>query len=448
MNRTINLRKKLFYCLQQNSCVINSEIANRFKIFKLIDNYFFLTLIIFFSAFTPIVSFAQKTSGFELDRNKKTLLDNPSNNWKLEISEQKTDTISYTEVKDSATFKLIISNTNGCKDSCKITFKVASHVKLSTYYTLNPGFYGEVNGKECSNGEKTDALITRLLDTPFGSMVVGKPGHSIKITKDKASCLIMRMPGNGSAAILPPVDQIFDLKCNTTIPINSNERFKNTLLSETISLGFNLRLDATLGEFIIPDTAFTTIGTLAGLDGKYGTKDDIPLFTSLITETVSQSVINYLKSTYSSASVANLFDLANNILAGQQNTGLSLSSTIKALNAINEGFSGCRFISVPVKSILASKNKRDNFNGIQIKAYINPFGHTATIEMFSKNDSNVSVTINSITGYKTEELFNGILKYDEPKTLVFNGKNLPNEMYIYKISTNDNLYSDRVVLQK
>jgi hypothetical protein len=209
-----------------------------------------------------------------------------------------------------------------------------------------------------------------------------------------------------------------------------------------------LRLDTDLGALVIPGISFTTMGAQPGADGKCGTEDDVPLFTSLITKTIPQSVLTALNSLYSSPSVVNLFDLANRALGGAPTGGATLNDINAAVSAINEGFDGCRFFEVTPKFTATGKPKVDKTNTIVSKAYPNPFAYSATIEFITKKDAVVNVTVYNIAGTKVADLFTGEVKADEVKQVIFKGESLPNGIYIYRITSGDNVYFDRVVLQK
>lgn len=362
---------------------------------------------------------------------------------------QGSSSITYTAGKDSATFTLVVANTNDCKDTCMVTFGVGSCVRLVPFCTLTQGFYGQSKGISCATGERSLALITRLLGAPFGNLVIGKPGHSLTLMQSFANCVILRMPSGGPSVVLPAGNLLFDASCNISIPLNNNGRFNNTLLGQTIALGLNMRLDTDLGAFVIPGTSFTTMGALPGIDGKCGTEDDIPVFTSLLTETIPQSVLTAMNSLYSSASVYNLFDLANRALGGLSTGGATLKEINAAVSAINEGFDGCRFIEVNAKKITSTgKPKGDKANTIVSKAYPNPFAYSSTIEFTTKKDAVVTVTVYTITGTKIADLFSGEVKADEVKQVIFKGESLPNGIYIYRITSGDKVYFDRLVLQK
>ena len=360
---------------------------------------------------------------------------------------QGTSTITYTAGKDSATFTLIVTGENGCSDTCEVTFGIGACVKVTPFCTLTQGFWGNSNGKACAAGGQTASqLVSTLLGSDYGPMVIGKPGRSLTITQNRSHCVTLRMPGGGPATMLPAGDHTFDANCGSAIPLNSNGRFNNVLLGQTIALGFNLRLDPELGDLVIPGTSFTTMEALSGEDGICGTEDDVPVFGSVITKTISQTVLDALISIYGEATVANLFDLANRALGGQSTGGATLKQITGAVGAINEGFDHCRFLVDENNNPVVGLAERSQ--ELTAIAFPNPFANSTTIQFVANSDQVVTVTVYTITGAKVAELYNGTVQKGATNRVIFNGENLPDGIYIYKITVGDQDYFDRLVLQK
>jgi hypothetical protein len=98
----------------------------------------------------------------------------------------------------------------------------------------------------------------------------------------------------------------------------------------------------------------TTQAALPGPDGLLGTSDDArnpgpdgALGTSddpLITVNIPLSVTTALSVLGLPHTVSGLLELANRGLAGETTGGASLGDVNAAVNAINVGFGGCRFL--------------------------------------------------------------------------------------------------------
>jgi hypothetical protein len=365
---------------------------------------------------------------------------------------QGTSSIKYTAGSgDTATFKLVLTGANGCMDSCMVSFGTAICMKLEPYCSLTQGFYGNARGVACATNERGTVLINRLLGAPFGNLVIGKAGRSLTITQAMAHCITVRLPAGGTAKRLPVGDQVFGTNCTTLIELNRHGRFDNVLLGQTIALGLNMRLDLDLADLEIKGTEMTTIGTTPGIDGKCGTEDDIPNMESVITKTIPQSVIDALKNLYGTATVKNLFDLANKALGGQSTGGASLTHINEAVSAINEGFDGCRFLQgwdIFRAKLSGETGSKLNTSDIAMKAYPNPFEYSTTIEFTTKNAGTVAVNVYSIDGKRVASLYNGEVKANETHKVVFNGENLPSGVYFYKITMGNVVYFDKLVLSK
>ena len=84
-----------------------------------------------------------------------------------------------------------------------------------------------------------------------------------------------------------------------------------------------------------------------------------------------------------------------------------------------------------------------------VNAYPNPFTSQATIE-FSRLDKTCETTIEifNMSGQKIALLFQGTITSGEKYSTIFDGENLPEGIYIYRIATNDQVINGRLVLTK
>ena len=97
---------------------------------------------------------------------------------------------------------------------------------------------------------------------------------------------------------------------------------------------------------------------------------------------------------------------------------------------------------------MAQEINADHTKDILMKAFPNPFANSTTIEFTAKTDGVVTVNVYTLSGAKVVELFNGKVKSDESNQVIFNGTNLTNGIYIYKITVDDKVYYDKLILQK
>ncbi|MBI4720665.1 MAG: hypothetical protein HY770_05505, partial [Chitinivibrionia bacterium] len=183
------------------------------------------------------------------------------------------------------------------------------------FCSFTQGWYGNYGGK--FNGETTYAMIKRLLSAPFGSLVVGINGRSLTIPYAAAHCLLGRLPAGGTPTSLPNIgnDSLDPVWCVNfsvnQLPLNSQGRWVNSLLAQTVTLSLNVRYDTDLPGFELAET-FCTQAALAGIDGLFGTEDDVvnPL-ASIQHFSILSSVLTALDDLGYDRTVEGLLMLAN-----------------------------------------------------------------------------------------------------------------------------------------
>ena len=241
--------------------------------------------------------------------------------------------------------------------------------------------------------------------------------------------------------MLPAGNGTFTNNCGTTtnIPTGNNGRFKNTLIGQTIALGFNMRLDTSLANVVISGTTLVTQATNAGSDGLCGSSDDTPVDGSTSVHYIPQSVIDALNSIYGSATIANLFDLANRALGGLSTGGASLSDIVAAEGAINEGFDECRFLVgfSGNNSRMGSVSNDPAEEGSEnvIRAYPNPFSDATTFEFSVAEEGKATLEVYNTAGAKVAALFESIAETGIVYKVNFDAENLLGGIYVYKLST-------------
>ncbi|UCH83155.1 MAG: T9SS type A sorting domain-containing protein, partial [Candidatus Latescibacterota bacterium] len=224
--------------------------------------------------------------------------------------------------------------------SQEITYKC----EVDALCTHTQGFYGNRGGK--FNGVETYELIKAALsDSP---LIVGVSGRSLKIPYVSAHCVIVRLPAGTTPTVLPyTADCKLREDCLShpkPIPMDNNGKFENVLLGQTITLGLNMRLNPPLFLFPLSET-FCTQPALPGQDGLFGTPDDRRNLNAPIgTYHIAKEVLRAIDELGLWPTVLGLWDLANRALGGAYTAGASLSQINNAVDAINRGFDGCRFI--------------------------------------------------------------------------------------------------------
>jgi hypothetical protein len=221
---------------------------------------------------------------------------------------------------------------------------ITAHCEVDALCSFTQGFYGNYGGK--FNNVPTIEIVRSLLkDNP---LVVGKPGRSLKFNYNAADCIVARLPAGKTATTLPDIGNanMNQNTCQTPtpIPVDSQGKFQNVFLGQTITLSLNARLSPWMNLFPLTES-FCTQGALAGRDGKLGTPDDMVNPASAVeTYHIHPTVLTALDNLGLPRLVAGLIELCNRGLAAQPTGGASLAAISSAADAINNGFDGCRFI--------------------------------------------------------------------------------------------------------
>lgn len=237
------------------------------------------------------------------------------------------------------------------------------------YCGLTQGFYGNWGGKW--NGMTTIELLDMLIP-PGDPVVVGVPGNrSITFPDGSEHCIIGFLPGGGPSAVLDPgLGDVtvnpstceFMAAPNPTLPVNpelgtmamigsltadrrllldDEGRFRNTLLSQTLTLSLNVRLDPGLSDMPIC-RHMIMIGVLPGPDGLLGTPDDVPDNDNPRFAEFPETVLNALDHLGLPHTAGGILELANHSLVGDvDGFDVSLGEVTGAVGSINDMVDKC-----------------------------------------------------------------------------------------------------------
>jgi predicted transposase YbfD/YdcC len=379
-----------------------------------------------------------------------------------------TSSDSCITVSDSGTYSVILKGANGCADTCQAILR---HEPCGEEHCgLTQGAYGNYGGKYFGKG--TLELIEFLIDgTP---LVVGKPGRSITIPLAAAECIIARLPGSGTPARLPATigdDTLSWSSCQTSPPLDTTKgtpqdrygRFKNVLLAQTITLSLNVRLSCDVGSFDLCNE-IETREAFYGPDGAPCTDDDIvnPDTTAPVeTNLIPQSVLTALSILHLSPDVDGLLELANRALAyGVDSTGgATLSQINMAVDAINEAFDECRFVTYcgAVRPIITLSKGAQSSASVPTEFtvsqnYPNPFNPVCMIAYALPTDCQVRLDIYNILGQKVRVLVD---EYQSAgyKSVTWDGKDdhgqeLASGVYFYRLEAGNFTQARKMVLMK
>ena len=356
-----------------------------------------------------------------------------------------TATATYTAGTGPATFTLTVTNSlNGvnCTSTCSVTFECAG----DRFCTYTQGYYGQGGGTNCT-GQTTKPLLLNMLNG--NPLVVGGGSNKLTLTYSDANsgCIFLRLPAGGTHAALNGT-----ATCSNPVGIalKSTGQFANTLLGQTIALGFNLRVPGTaLGSLQITGKYLTTAQS-SGTGCVNPTATAVPGTNQ--TFVIPTAVINYLGA---NNTVAGLFALANQALAGALPSGApSLSQINQACDAFNRGFDKCRVLvgfsnTAPTAVVRETDGELEPVYDLSVRAYPNPFTQKASIEFSLANGvDNAVVEVYTLNGTKVATLFNGAVEAEKLYSVELDGANLAPGIYIYQVNTGNNVYTNKLILTR
>jgi hypothetical protein len=242
---------------------------------------------------------------------------------------------------NSYTYTYTYTVDDGCgrTDECERTYTIMCPCLNCT---LTQGFYGNEGGVYCDEYTTPD-LLDHLLG--LGPLTIGRPdmNRSFTIQPDEGDCIIQVLPGGGPSKKLKNGNGGFNANCvPSNIQYNNGQdRLRNSLAAQTITMALNLRLDESLGELSLLAQCFSTYeSTSCDPDLAMpvpGTLPDTFCMAASVYDLLSLGgTVDF--------DVTDLLVLANNALGGM-NVGVPLADITESLAAINEGFDECRIIS-------------------------------------------------------------------------------------------------------
>ena len=310
--------------------------------------------------------------------------------------------------------------------------------------TYTQGYYGNLGGKSCADGVSysTVGLIAKALDSyPSDTMIIGLPGRSVSMSNNATDIakIVQVLPGGGSSVALSSGDFLI-----TSMPASYLKKgnINNTLFAQTITLGLNLGIDSTLGNFVLQ------VGKLAIASPEGGCGSNIPKTRScsydIYTPTINEykyydmpAVVGLLPT----KTVQGLFDMANIALGGGVlPAGITLSNLASAVDLINNAFDECRISMGYNQTPLTCVSDRAAFNVNPVPELID-----ATITYKFSYVSDVTTEVWNMSGVKLHTQFDTNSYYD--KKVLINYPFTASGSYIIKIKTNIGS-SSRVVIKK
>ncbi|MFN5223826.1 MAG: HYR domain-containing protein, partial [Bacteroidota bacterium] len=354
-------------------------------------------------------------------------------------------TVTYTAGTGPATFTLTVTNSlNGvnCTSTCSVTFECAG----DRFCTYTQGYYGQGGGTNCTGLTTKPLLLGMLNGNP---LVLGGGSKTLTLTAADASsgCIFLRLPAGGTHAAL---NGIATCSNPVGIAIKNSGAFGNTLLGQTITLGFNLRVPGSALSSLQITGKYLTTAQSSGSGCVNPTATAVPGTNQ--TFVIPTAVINWLGA---NNTVAGLFALANQALAGTLPSGApSLSQINQACDAFNRGFDKCRVLvgfsnTAPTAVVRDTDGELEPAYDLSVRAYPNPFTQKASIEFSLTNAvENAVVEVYTLNGTKVATLFNGSVEAEKSYIVELDGANLAPGIYVYQVNTGNNVYTNKLILTR
>ncbi|WP_164972818.1 T9SS type A sorting domain-containing protein, partial [Lacibacter luteus] len=357
------------------------------------------------------------------------------------------------------------------------------------YCTYTQGKYGNTS-PACDgdgiNGSGPAVMYPTVLDMikamlgvggTANPLVVGSGSNTVTIpaTATAAALLNKSMPGGGSARELlsgnciadtwPVLPSCWTPGTNTaTTYITKQGKINNVLLSQTITLGLNMRVSSGLTNFVLQAGTFATAKADGGCGSTipkqrkcyYNTEGIWVVENEYTYKSISQSVIDALTTKGYDLSVGGLYKLANDALGNTdavvgKEGGASLSDINAAVSAINEGFDECRIsmgwnevpctappvttkINLIGSGTVSTDITTEAVTKVTVATYPNPFSDKVNFIISTPVSGKAVLEVYSIYGQKLQTVYEGHLTAGRSQVVQFRPVTIPDGAIVYRLS--------------
>jgi len=312
------------------------------------------------------------------------------------------------------------------------TLNITAQVKetlSNKYCTHTQWFYGSYSETACSDISVTD-FIYNLLDE---DLVIGKGDNTLTLTQNDVDWIIQRLPGYGSST---------ELNGNATPskPIGIQfvkGRLNNTLLSQTITLGLNLRVDQNLGHLRLDDRKLKTLKLKDCSDPLSGTTGKTETFY------LNQLVLDYLGA---DNSINDLYELANNALAGEDIGTLELWEVAQSVAVINYAFRNGRILKGFYDRHKNSKVDFGDQRMFGMRIFPNPMHNRGTIEFTTMETGRTTIELYNISGQLADVFMNEETDEYMPIRVDFDTQKYQKGMYVIYIKSGSIVHKEKIFM--
>ncbi len=397
------------------------------------------------------------------------------------------------------TYKLTLqlTNPNLCVSICEFEVTVEA---CGGYCTYTQGKYSNTSpacdgdGVNGNGPALTYQTVLDMIKAMLGvggvpnPLVIGGNGKFVTIpaTASGATLLHASMPGGGTATELfgsCTVDNVPSLPACWTPAANKDAvtyitklgRINNVLLSQTITLGLNMRVSSGLSNFAIQAGTFATAGRNGGCGSTvplvrscyYNELLQLVVVNEYTYKTIPASVITALNNKGYPHTVGGLYQLANDALGNVDGTidyegGAKLSNINDAVSRINEGFDECRiFVGwdvapctapvLPSRIITGAPGVVDgttvtagSTGKLNVTTYPNPFNDQLNFRFVSPVSGKATLEVFNVYGQRLSIVFDGEVKAGIQNFVKFHREIPVNGMIIYKLTVGGQVLTGKV----
>ncbi|TWF40497.1 putative secreted protein (Por secretion system target) [Chitinophaga polysaccharea] len=340
-------------------------------------------------------------------------------------------------------------------DECGNSIYVEQAITVSccvSYCTYTQGFYGNKGGVGCTPGGgslKAQQMMSQVVDAQpgdsaiFGLKSTGK-FFTLFLGDITNSSIFNMLPGGGTAVALKGYATYSKSATWPNVPISTASttfgKINNVLLSQTMTLFFNMGITPTLSALTIDgDSLFTAKLTTCGSNTPVSQIDAYKL---------PINVVAYLSST-GQATVQGLFMLANKYLGGQTVSGVSASDVNAAIDAINNGFNNCAVLVRWAKTVTAISNissvsydnsgqlnysKETAPSNLSVTVFPNPYTETILFRYVAPETGKAQLELYDLQGRRVAVVYSGEVTKGSLQLIEYHVPETSRILFIYRLS--------------
>jgi len=338
-----------------------------------------------------------------------------------------------------------VTDISRCETTCEIIITEPDPEEPRASCTYTQGFYGNRGGLACiPENQLVNAKYIMLgaLNASggkfdFGAKNTGKY-FSLFLGDIQNDNIFKMLPGGGPSNKLQGY-ATYDLTATwDNVPLVDNGprrgKIKNNLLSQTMTLYFNLHADGLLGDQQLKENFYTAATVACGSEEYLA--NTVQMFK------IPGNVISYLDANNSNT-IQGLFKLANDALGGNNIGSLSYSNITEAVDVINNAFDECRVLvseTVYDKVVAGLTDDKPIFT-----IYPVPFVDTVKIKYEIDSDSEATIQVFDIRGRLVKSVTDDDIYYHKVTELNLDYRTFANQVYFIKVSTGDKSTMKKII---